>query len=90
MYALNSVSDIESKSRDELSQKGNCITRVAGSKFILEGLNTNMPYYNYIMSCYFFVLNLYLGRAAFNRRISTRFPCSQKLNSLGMINIASL
>jgi hypothetical protein len=65
------------------------MTGVAGSKFILEALNTNMPYYNYIMSCYFFALNLYPGKAAFNKRISIRFPCSPDLNSLGMINIAS-
>jgi hypothetical protein len=44
------------------------MTGVAGSKFILEALNTNMPYYNYIMSCYFFALNLYPDKAAFNKR----------------------
>ena len=65
------------------------MTGVAGSKFILEALNTNMPYYNYAMSCYFFALNLCLDKAVFNKRISIRFPCSQELNSLGMINIAS-
>lgn len=74
----------------DFPKRGNCIARVDGSKFILDVWNTDMFCRNDIMHCHFFAFDLLLGKNILYWKIYINFLDSSQMNSLRMINMASL